>query len=254
MDKSKFLSSLTYFRPGKPKEPRRGESASGGWTSIRCGNREWEDLYRRRWQYDKVVRSTHGVNCTGSCSWNVYVKDGIIAWETQKTDYPPVGKDLPPYEPRGCPRGATFSWYVYSPVRVKYPYIRSSLLELWREALQTHADPVMAWRSIAEDPEKMRRYKEVRGKGGLVRASWEEAVQLIAAALVSTIREYGPDRIFGFSPIPAMSMVCYASGARFLSLIGGSMVSFYDWYSDLPPASPPDLGGADGCSRECRLV
>jgi uncharacterized protein (DUF488 family) len=25
-----------------------------------------------------VVRSTHGVNCTGPCSWKVYVKDGII--------------------------------------------------------------------------------------------------------------------------------------------------------------------------------
>ena len=30
--------------------------------------REWEDGYRKRWQHDKVVRSTHGVNCTGSCS------------------------------------------------------------------------------------------------------------------------------------------------------------------------------------------
>jgi len=112
------------WRPGCPRQ-----LVAWGWTSIRCGDREWEDLYRRRWQYDKVVRSTHGVNCTGSCSWNVYVKDGIIVWETQKTDYPSVGKDLPGYEPRGCPRGATFSWYVYSPVRVKYPYVRSALLE-----------------------------------------------------------------------------------------------------------------------------
>jgi hypothetical protein len=38
-----------------------------------------------------VVRSTHGVNCTGSCSWKVYVKDGIITWETQQTDYPSKG-------------------------------------------------------------------------------------------------------------------------------------------------------------------
>lgn len=241
MGKSEFLSSLTYFRALKPKEPCREESFCD-WTSIRCGNRDWEDLYRRRWQYDKVVRSTHGVNCTGSCSWNVYVKDGIIAWETQKTDYPPVGKGLPSYEPRGCPRGATFSWYVYSPVRVKYPYIRSTILELWREALAIHVDPVAAWQSIVSDPEKKRRYKEVRGKGGLVRVSWDEALQLISASLVSTIKDYGPDRIFGFSPIPAMSMVCYASGARFLSLIGGSMVSFYDWYADLPPASPQIWG------------
>ena len=35
--------------------------------------RKWEELYRNRWQHDKVVRSTHGVNCTGGCSWNIHV-------------------------------------------------------------------------------------------------------------------------------------------------------------------------------------
>ncbi|UMX65617.1 hypothetical protein MJ588_17415 [Klebsiella pneumoniae] len=25
-------------------------------------NRDWEDGYRQRWQHDKIVRSTHGVN------------------------------------------------------------------------------------------------------------------------------------------------------------------------------------------------
>ncbi|MFE9568097.1 respiratory nitrate reductase subunit gamma [Streptomyces sp. NPDC006692] len=38
--------------------------------------------YGERWAHDKVVRSTHGVNCTGSCSWKVYVKDALITWET----------------------------------------------------------------------------------------------------------------------------------------------------------------------------
>ena len=50
--------------------------------------RKWEDFYRSRWQYDKVVRSSHGVNCTGGCSWNIHVKDGIVVWETQAIDYP----------------------------------------------------------------------------------------------------------------------------------------------------------------------
>ncbi|MCI0420131.1 MAG: hypothetical protein L0312_13060, partial [Acidobacteria bacterium] len=26
-------------------------------------------------------------NCTGSCSWKIYVKGGIVTWETQQTDY-----------------------------------------------------------------------------------------------------------------------------------------------------------------------
>ena len=33
-------------------------------------------------------------------------------------------------------------------------------------------------------------------------------------------------------------MISYAAGARFINLLGGEMLSFYDWYADLPPASP----------------
>ena len=88
----------------------------------------------------------------------------------------------------------------------------------------------------------MRSYQSARGKGGLVRASWDEAAEIVAAAHVHTIRRYGPDRIAGFSPIPAMSMASYAAGTRFLSLIGGVILSFYDWYADLPPASPQAFG------------
>jgi nitrate reductase alpha subunit len=236
------LSSLRFLRPrpGSPACPR--EILAHGHAESRCGQREWEDFYRRRWQYDKVVRSTHGVNCTGSCSWDVYVKDGILVWETQATDYPACGDGYPNHEPRGCPRGATYSWYTYSPVRLKRPLVRSTLLELWRQALGRIGDPVAAWESIVNDPEKRRSYQRERGKGGFVRVSWEEAADLVAASLIHTIRRHGPDRIFGFTPIPAMSMVCYASGARFLALIGASMISFYDWYCDLPPASPQIWG------------
>jgi nitrate reductase alpha subunit len=63
-----------------------------------------------------------------------------------------------------------------------------------------------------QDPPKTRSYKAARGKGGFVRSSWKELNQLIAAANVWTIKHYGPDRVAGFSPIPAMSMVSYAAG------------------------------------------
>ncbi|HLT12209.1 MAG TPA: nitrate reductase subunit alpha [Micromonosporaceae bacterium] len=209
---------------------------------YKVGGRQADAFYRDRWSHDKVVRSTHGVNCTGSCSWKVYVKDGIITWEAQQTDYPSVGPDRPEYEPRGCPRGAAFSWYTYSPTRVRYPYVRGVLLELYREARARLGDPVAAWADITGDPERARLYKAARGKGGLVRASWPEVIEMIAAAHVHTIREYGPDRIAGFSPIPAMSMVSHAAGARFHALIGAPMLSFYDWYADLPVASPQVFG------------
>ena len=66
--------------------------------------------------------------------------------------------------------------------------------------------------------------------------------ELIAAAHVHTVKAYGPDRVVGFSPIPAMSQVSYAAGTRFLSMIGGTILSFYDWYADMPIASPQVFG------------
>ena len=204
--------------------------------------RAWEDFYRNRWEHDKVVRSTHGVNCTGGCSWNVYVKNGIITWETQALDYPDFDQDMPPYEPRGCQRGISFSWYIYSPIRVKYPYIRGPLVDLWREARQKHNNPIEAWASVVENSEGRASYQRARGKGGFRRASWDEAKEIIAASMMHTAKKHGPDRIAGFSPIPAMSYLSYGGGSRLLQLFGGVNLSFYDWYCDLPPASPEIWG------------
>ncbi|GGK51212.1 nitrate reductase subunit alpha [Salinarimonas ramus] len=231
---SHFLDRLTYFR-------RETDTFSGGHGVTTRESREWEDAYRKRWAADKIVRSTHGVNCTGSCSWKIYVKGGIVTWETQQTDYPRTRPDLPNHEPRGCPRGASYSWYLYSGTRIKYPLVRERLVRHWRKARETMA-PVAAWRSIVQDTEKRRDWVSRRGRGGFVRVGWDEVDEIIAAANAYTIREYGPDRIAGFSPIPAMSMISYAAGSRYLSLIGGALLSFYDWYCDLPPSSPQTWG------------
>ena len=232
---SHFLDRLLFFR-------RNIDEFAGGHGIVTNEDRRWEDGYRQRWSYDRVVRSTHGANCTGSCSWKIYVKGGIVTWETQQTDYPRTRPDLPNHEPRGCSRGASYSWYLYSANRIKYPMVRGRLMKLWRAARAEHADPVAAWQSIVEDPAKALEYKSIRGRGGFVRASWADLEEIIAAANTYTIKTHGPDRVLGFSPIPAMSMVSYAAGTRYLSLIGGVCMSFYDWYCDLPPSSPQTWG------------
>lgn len=209
---------------------------------VTTEDRSWEEIYRKRWQHDKIVRSTHGVNCTGSCSWKIYVKNGIITWETQQTDYPRTRTDLPNHEPRGCQRGASYSWYIYSAARLKYPLIRSNLKILWEETKNKINDPVKTWAEIQENKENREKYISNRGRGGFVRGSWDDLNELIVAANIYTIKKYGPDRVCGFSPIPAMSMISYAAGSRYLSLIGGVCLSFYDWYCDLPPSSPQTWG------------
>lgn len=230
-----FLNRLNFLKSFKG-------TYSKGYGAVTNEDSSFEDAYRHRWQYDKVVRSTHGVNCTGSCSWRIFVKKGIVTWELQQVDYPETRPDMPNHEPRGCPRGASFSWYLYSAHRVKYPLVRSKLIEAYRNLRKSNVSPIEAYATIVGNKNLAKEYKHMRGKGSFVRASWNEVNELIAAANCYTIKNYGPDRVVGFSPIPAMSMVSYASGTRYLSMIGGTCLSFYDWYCDLPPASPQTWG------------
>ena len=215
-----------------------------GWIKdiISPQTRKWEEFYRNRFQHDRVVRSTHGVNCTGGCSWQIHVKDGIVTWETQQLDYPLLEDSLPPYEPRGCQRGMSYSWYLYSPLRIKYPLVRGALIDAYRAKKRETGDPMAAWKALQDDEEARRDYQKARGKGGFRRTTWEEVLEIMAVANISTAEEYGPDRVVGFSPIPAMSMLSYAAGSRFLQLFGGLNLSFYDWYCDLPTAFPEIWG------------
>jgi len=121
-----------------------------------------------------IISPEHGVNCTGGCSWQIHVKDGIVVWETQQLDYPLLEDSLPPYEPRGCQRGISFSWYLYSPLRIKYPLVRSALLDAYREEKKKTGDPMKAWEALQADEKKRKAYQQARGKGGFRRASWDD--------------------------------------------------------------------------------
>jgi complex iron-sulfur molybdoenzyme family reductase subunit alpha len=170
--------------------------------------RGWEDLYREEYTWDRVVRSTHSANCTGSCSWKVYVKDGIMLREEQAGDYPRINEDIPDYNPRGCNKGACFVEYVYGAQRVKYPLMRAG----------------------------------ERGEGKWRRVSWDEALTHIADKLLDNVFQYGPDTNTFFSVIPAMSPVSFSAGTRLAQYMGAVVCSFYDWYCDLPPGEPITWG------------
>ncbi|MDP6102748.1 MAG: molybdopterin-dependent oxidoreductase, partial [Dehalococcoidia bacterium] len=212
------------------------------WFSISDDSRSWEDFYRNRWSYDYSVRTSHGVNCSMSCSWEVFVKDGLICWELQKTDYPQIDPDIPNVEPRGCQRGVTASWYPYSPLRPKFPYIRKVLWNYYTDEIQNGKDPVDAWGSIVENPERAKAYKSARGKAGWKRVTWDQATEMVAAAQIYTIKRHGPDHIANFAPIPAMSLLSFISGHRYNNLMGGIYCSYYEWYHDLPHVSSSMFG------------
>ena len=109
----------------------------------------WKDVYRNQWTWDKVVRSTHHLNCwyQAHCSWDVYVKDGLVYREEQAAEYPQVNPKLPDFNPRGCQKGGCFSERMYDPTRITHPMRRvgprgSAKWERvsWKEALDDIAD------------------------------------------------------------------------------------------------------------------
>ncbi|MFB6157481.1 MAG: molybdopterin-dependent oxidoreductase, partial [Haloferacaceae archaeon] len=179
--------------------------------------REWEDLYREQWDWDAVARSTHSVNCTGSCSWNVYVKNGQVWREEQAGDYPQFDESVPDPNPRGCQKGACYTDYVNADHRVTEPLVR------------------VDW--SADDPSP-----EGRGDARWKQVSWDEALAAIADHVIDEVVAGRYDAISGFTPIPAMSPVSFAAGSRLINLLGGLSHSFYEWYSDLPPGQPITWG------------
>ena len=156
---SHFLDRLTYFsqpasllrrpRPGHRRGPHLGGRLP------------------RRWQHDKIVRSTHGVNCTGSCSWKIYVKGGIVTWETQQTDYPRTRRDMPNHEPRGCARGAPTAGICTAPTGSSTRWCAAACSSSGARRARRSARSSLGL--IVEDDAKRSDYQQVRGLGGFVR-------------------------------------------------------------------------------------
>ncbi|MEJ2292801.1 MAG: molybdopterin-dependent oxidoreductase [Deinococcales bacterium] len=183
-------------------------SLQPAWNPASYDYTAWEDVYRKQWVFTAAGRSTHSVNCTGSCSWKVFVKNGIVWRDEQAADYPAIGADIPEYNPRGCQKGACAADYQYGKQRLKYPLKR-----------------------VGE-----------RGEGKWQRVSWDQALTEIADKTLDIIRQHGPQYLNAFTPIPAMGPVSYASGSRLMNLLGGVSFTFYDWYCDLPPGEPITWG------------
>src|SRR3546814_18593245 len=104
---------------------------------------------------------------------------------------------------------------------------------MWREARKTMS-PVDAWASIVEDPAKTREYKTRRGMGGFARVHWDKAQEIIDASNLYTVQQYGPDRVLGFSSVPASELISFSPSSRYRALLGCAGMPSYDWYGDLP--------------------
>ena len=234
----------------------RWDETDDGRAVFREGGRAGDVFYRDRWSHDKVVRSTHGVNCTGSCSWKVYVKDGIITWETP-ADRLPLRRPGPARStsPAAAPAAPRSPGTPTPPPACATPTPAACSSRCTARRSGRLGDPVLAWAEIVGDPERApplpagpRQGRPGPGLAGTRRSRWSPP------RTCTRSRRTAPTACAGFSPIPAMSMVSHCVGTRFIQLIGGVMTSFYDWYADLPGGQPAGLRRPDRRAGVRRLV
>ena len=158
------VSSLTSFGLDKASQGVDRDASAG---ATMAAYRDIADIYRERWRWDKVVKGTHILNCwyQRNCSFNLYVKDGLVLREEQSGEYPRTNPSVPDFNPRGCHNGACYSVQMYHPARIKYPLKRVGQ----------------------------------RGEGKWERVSWDEALTDIADGLLDTLARDGPDTVI-FDP------------------------------------------------------
>jgi DMSO reductase family type II enzyme molybdopterin subunit len=166
------------------------------------GYRTWDDLYRQKWTWDRVVHGTHNrANCMSACAWNVYVKDGIVWREEQAQAYDEGGRGgAPDFFPRGCQKGACYSKLMVTPQRLRYPLER-----------------------VGE-----------RGSGQWKRISWDDALDKIADAIITAATQYGPETVVA-TPGPNFDHgPDSAAEFRFLRVLGATTLDTFSGIGDMP--------------------
>ena len=151
----------------------------------------------------KFVRSVCSPNCTGACGIKAMVVNGQIKALFPTDDYPE-----PLYGPRGCLRGLSYVNLIYGPDRLKRPLIRTG----------------------------------PRGSGQFREASWEEALDYVAARLKEIASKYGPESI-GFSfQVGGTGHVQKGAWIALSTLAGWTIFHPYDKNGDLPMFWPQTFG------------
>ncbi|MFQ5666091.1 MAG: molybdopterin-dependent oxidoreductase [Candidatus Binatia bacterium] len=209
------LTTLSLLLPNFSLRP------VGAATAGAVSYRGWEDLYRKKWTWDKVVRCTHQHwHCGKGCAFKAYIKEGLVFREEQSGDYAGTPADAPDYNPRGCPMGVSSAEDMYKPSRLLYPLKRQGK----------------------------------RGEGKWKKVSWAEAIEDIAGKIVDTIHNHGSETIVTGSgaSCTADPSAAAAGRTRFLDLLGGAFVDG-DWAmsGDLQLGSAVTLGNQSYESGTC---
>jgi DMSO reductase family type II enzyme molybdopterin subunit len=152
------------------------------------------EMRERKWVWDRVVKSTHPINCAYQmhCNFNIYVKDGVVLREEQAANYPAQNDpDVPDFNPRGCQKGACHSQHMYDPTRIKYPLKRAG----------------------------------ARGEGRWQRLTWDAALAEVADAVIDACVTDGPETIIQGGGTRVMGLTSEGTSADALFMGLGAPIS-----------------------------
>ena len=153
------LLHLQGIAPGAPAADR-GPAAEVDY-------RDWKDVYRNEWRWDRVRWGSHTNQCfPGGCSFRVYSRDGVVWREEQAARSAACNPDYPDYNPQGCQKGCGFHHVLTSGERVRFPLKR-----------------------VGE-----------RGEGRWRRLGWDEALAEIADAILDAHASHGPESVIVDAP------------------------------------------------------
>ncbi len=169
----------------------------------------WQDLYRERWSWDRVVKGSHGwVNCRSACNWDLFVKDGVVVREEQVANYQASEPGVPDFNPRGCQKGGCYTDVMYGPTRLTVPLKREG----------------------------------ERGGGRWQRISWDQALREIATKLVDISVAHGADSIVqDLGPHFDLGATTVARN-RFFGMLGASLPDDWAEIGDLNIGATLTLG------------
>jgi DMSO reductase family type II enzyme molybdopterin subunit len=213
------LVNLDFMYLGAGAHTAHAQAGTAAQPSV-PDYRQWEDVYRQEWTWDRVVKGTHiRANCIAACSWNLFVKDGVVWREEQNTIYQPSHPTVPDMNPRGCQKGGCYSQLMYEPSRLKYPVRRSG----------------------------------ERGSGRWERRSWDEALTQVADTLLDVALRDGPDCIVYDH---GTTNIDFGTGTgaemRFFHMLGATVMDSWAGVGDLPMGAIQTWGhfNADGSSDD----
>ncbi len=201
---------------GAPPSGRRAEQD----PARARGYRDWADVYRQAWRWDRVARTTHlRANCFSACAWDAYVKDGIVWREEQAAAYGPGGSGLADFAPRGCQKGACYSSLMTAPDRLRYPLVR-------------HGE---------------------RGQGRWRRVGWDEALGRLAEAILEAVEEGGPETVVYDNGTSNVDIGPGSAGEmRLFTMIGATLLDGFAGTGDLAMGAVETWGTSfvDGSSND----